>query len=1629
MASAQNTLYSQGFSFGSFIQRGVDPRTGQYTCTIDVYEVPAQTRNCPPLSLSLSYSPFNAVDVGLGKGWSFNFSSYDHRQSRTLFLSTGENYKATETTSTLNLSDQKLKSFQFRKQNGNYLVIHKSGQIEVLSNANNTYNTSVPVEIYAANGRSLKLVWTRVGEQPRLSKIQDGSEDLLQIVYTDAQVRITRAPNTTEASSFLLQRRNSQLVELQLPLEDREAWKFVYQTVNQLSCLTSVTSPAGLLEEVTYKQIGHRLPKGAPYQSIPYVISYTVRPGNQQPPIKTAYSYSDRNFLAYNGGYDWKNGQDNLYLVPNDYQYSSIVQVEGGLETQYAYNKFHLLVSTQQRQGSKQVTQTITYHALANTEFAAQPAQYQLPKRIETTYRDTASGASRTETIQQTFDEWGNPTQEIQPSGIKTERVYYPTSGEKNAGTGEVLCPADPHGFQRYLKTETVTPATSNFSTPVRSKRYTYQAFPTVAGAWTDYFTTARQQQSLEEDRSLSSTEYTYVDKPAARDHSRLQQQTTRLNGQYQTTYDWTYQYPSSERFTETTRTKTFDGITVQDETESSLLSGLMLGQKDQAGTESRFQYNTIGQLVRKTVSPGTAYEATEYYKSAVREGAVGYDSTVTDTKGVQTRYITDGLERILRVEQQDDDGAWSVNGAYQGTFRVIQEHNYNAHGQRSETVDIDWLRTGGQPKQQRSQVSFEYDGWGQVCKVTRSSGLVTLSLTDPIALTHTEGIQGEGQTRTKLSLFSTPLQKALLKADGTLYSKIDFAYDGVGRLVQETDNSGLRTQYQYDTFNRIVQTIRPDGKTTRTEYAAQSAAVLPTSIEIQDRRLGEQSFDSLDRLIRTAVGGRTTVRSYEKNSPVPSQITTPRGDHYSLSHQPALDYALTKVTRTDDADAFQYDTRTADVLQAANSFSRQDLTYFPSGLLSRESTQISNTPVLSATATYSMAGKLQRYTDVHGEQREIDYDAFGRPQQLVQGKVRVTFRYDQSDRLSWSIVEDEAKNSSLATRLEHDEFGREIKRTVLQDGTTLYQYSQSYDKTGLVSARDLKDGQGNISRQESFQYDSLHRLTDYQGKGGQRVPTDEQGRQIQSQHFQFDVYDNLTQVSTVFQDRSENIVRYSFSEKDPTQVIRLTNSHPDYPSQVDLAYDENGCLIKDEQGRILEYDPMNRLIAVRDAKNQILSEYRYDAAGRLVCQKVPAKPDTYLHYYEDTLIAVTKGDSRISYLSDGNMYWGQIARQGSSTQTQLWASDNHQSVLSWLDTQHADDIHHEAYTPYGFSMASSSIGFNGQWRDPVTGWYHLGNGNRVYNPVLLRFHAPDSWSPFTSGDINPYVYCAGDPINRLDPSGHFSIFGIKFGSRDFVLALIGIGVGILAGVLTAGAGFAIEAGVAIAAGIASDVVSGAVYDLASGKAPTWQSVGTDALYGAIGGIVGEGVTKGISTGAKAVARGVKGLSETVDQLLKGAEKLRVAGGKRTLPGFEDRIGGLAHLNKQIQGLERNAPKLTVPEQKILKGLKASKEVIERRPSWRWNDTAVRDQFRRNQTRTVGGEHIKKYYKLRDLVSQQGLDPREAARLIGDAHFEQLTGRLEGQYTVRLSQQHRVAFQIDWEERAVEVFRIGGHYP
>lgn len=160
---------------------------------------------------------------------------------------------------------------------------------------------------------------------------------------------------------------------------------------------------------------------------------------------------------------------------------------------------------------------------------------------------------------------------------------------------------------------------------------------------------------------------------------------------------------------------------------------------------------------------------------------------------------------------------------------------------------------------------------------------------------------------------------------------------------------------------------------------------------------------------------------------------------------------------------------------------------------------------------------------------------------------------------------------------------------------------------------------------------------------------------------------------------------------------------------------------------------------------------------------------------------------------------------------------------------------------------------FNGEMLDDNAGAYPLGAGHhRPYSPTLGMFLAPDDASPFEGGGINALSYCAGDPVNRVDPDGHF---------WKWVLAGVSIVMGVAAVAASFGAA-SLAVGAVVSGGIAALTKSGAaaiaVTTLGTaalaaevGAASAW--LASDEKTAQVLGWIGFGL--GMAAGAPAIAK------------------------------------------------------------------------------------------------------------------------------------------------------------------------------
>jgi RHS repeat-associated protein len=176
--------------------------------------------------------------------------------------------------------------------------------------------------------------------------------------------------------------------------------------------------------------------------------------------------------------------------------------------------------------------------------------------------------------------------------------------------------------------------------------------------------------------------------------------------------------------------------------------------------------------------------------------------------------------------------------------------------------------------------------------------------------------------------------------------------------------------------------------------------------------------------------------------------------------------------------------------------------------------------------------------------------------------------------------------------------------------------------------------------------------------------------------------------------------------------------------------------------------------VAISD--RSVLCVYRYDPLDRLADCAPAGQGSARFFYQKNRLATQIQGQIQHSLLHTDEYLLAQRRTENNESESALLLTDQQQSVIAAQGLA-------LAYTPYGHRYPSagpmSLPGFTGQRVDPVTGHYLLGNGYRAFNPVLMRFNSPDSLSPFGEGGLNAYAYCEGDPVNRVDSSGHMWSF------------------------------------------------------------------------------------------------------------------------------------------------------------------------------------------------------------------------------------------------------------------------------
>lgn len=1513
-----NTLPSAGgnsnaYNFLSFIQSGVDPRTGSYSCRIALSELTSNSLSGPELPLALSFDPLIGANLGFGHGWSLGVSGYSE-SSRKLQLSTGASHEALLSPEAFVLLGNKINDVRTSRSGSELHIEHKTGTLEVLKKVTARSSDWLISALYSAQGQGLFFTYGLKGATRYLSEVRDSSRLLVKVTFAGTTPTIVLWPDCPEkklAFTLILQNGRLGVISVNPGTPDQLEWRFQYTQLNNLTLISRLQQPTGGLETLQYRSSELRLPSSAPISALPAVFSHSVFPGANQPSIRREYSYSANNYLGFGSNAAWRASGDNLYNLPGSYEYSCTETLVEGSGSQSrvirsvkrTYNRFHLQVREFTQQGTKVVDKRIEYHGSAGLAFEKQSPKFQLPKRETTTCYDTQNPVvTRTEETITEFDDFGNMLRKVLPSGIIELYEFYPAGGVDG-------CPADSFGRPRWLRSKTVVPAASSVQTSALSTHFRYIQMPSIHAARPAWIAVAREslyERDGVQPFKVIDTAYE-VDKSSPFFGKVIRR--TETMASFSTTLGYTYRLSGDLLQTDITLSGD-DRISSTRTMWEHVLTGQEVRSIGQTGVVIEMSYDRLGRLITEVLQPGHADEATKTFEYRLPEttGAPLY-VVVTDASGAKTRTRLDGLNRELSIEVQDMESPGNP-------MRLTYSASYDALGQLVREVDTDWI----QGKPVSVSTTHEYDHWGNRTYSETSSGIKRHDRLDPITLTRTQWQEGAGRTVIVKNLFDQPLTVQRIDRRGVSHGATQYVYDGLGRCVEQISPAGHRTHFTYDFADRLLSTQLPDGTVVEKDYVRHSTEDLATHIRVNGYLAGERTFDSLLRVTKQSIGGRTELFSFEGAQDRPATRTTPAGTVLQFAYEPSLDNQLKErrvKTNHNLSARFRYDAIHGGLIQASDPGSQQERHYSRNGKLRREASS-EGAERFEARHDSTLNGLPLSYTAASGQTQTITYDAFCRASILDQGTLRATFTYNDLGQPARIDTVDLQTGQGVETTLEYDDFGRETRRVIAaQRGSTL-ELLQQFDDSDKLIRRTLRRG-SEVLRDEQFRYDPRGRLERYSCSGPQ-APVDAKGQPIVSQTYSFDALDNIRELVTVFVG-GQDVATYHYENPDRTQLTQVSHSHADYKVfDASFQYSSDGHQLNDEQGRGLVYDELGRLVSVIQSpvsRTPALVGYRYDPLDRLLGKDIAGQAPSTHFYRDDRLAARRQGEEYESFIQHDGHLLAQACRKGARTEHSLLATDQRRSVLEAVHP--AGQQQSLAYTPYGSRAGgaglNSLLGFNGELPDPVTGCYLLGNGYRAYNPVLMRFHSPDNLSPFGAGGINAYAYCVGDPINLSDPTGHFSwraIAGIVLAVASIALTAVTLGTTApltgptLVGSLSLSTSAAIVNVAANTVGIAATIAQEVAPRSEAGAILGYVSLGLGILGAGLGKAAartaGEAATTLTRQGAIKVSNG------QALQSFAGAAKL--GAGARNTVLIEERLRLAGEILNGVEWLEWSAEKI-----------------------------------------------------------------------------------------------------------------------
>lgn len=675
-------------------------------------------------------------------------------------------------------------------------------------------------------------------------------------------------------------------------------------------------------------------------------------------------------------------------------------------------------------------------------------------------------------------------------------------------------------------------------------------------------------------------------------------------------------------------------------------------------------------------------------------------------------------------------------------------------------------------------------------------------------------------------------------------------SYDGMGRIISETDRRGNVAVYGYDALGRKIKTVDSLGNVITDSYSEDGLTVTSSMngkkmSEVRHNGAGAEIYraeygvdGSAKTITKTVDSAGNVLHEIVTNGSITvSDTTNQYNDLNKVIYSKIKLSDGTSVERTSQYDIYGNVILTKTTISGKGSYS-SDTQKFDE--LGRMIEQV-NAAGKKKSFSYDADGKLISFTDIDGSVTSYTYDANGNELSASKGGITISKTYDKMNNrtsisdgthtISYSYDQmgnllSEKYPDGKTVSYEYDSYGTLIKKVNAYGISTNY----TVDKIGRIT--NIASGSSSMSyaytnepffgefllKSSNFSGDGTNLSHDYSYDGWGKLIADkvnQNGNNIDTL-YNYDLLDRVTsqKTSSSLANSELNVEnRYSYnglnqllSSTTTTAGKVLTDSYSyDVKSNIlshvgvsgsttytynsmdqltsvngkSIKYDNAGNMTVDDEGNIYNYDGLNRLVSVTKG-GKLLSSYSY-YPDSLLSRKEGSNEEQHFYYDNGNVDALVTNGIVSNYMLDGS--GKPLSRMKGEDVSALLSA-----LRSTIGTISKGQVSNSySYDAYGQKMSQNNkeekeyLGWNQEYMDDKTGLVFL--RARFYNPRLMRFMNIDTYNV-----MNRYAYTEGDPINKIDPSGHMSALG-----------WLDIGVTVI-GTIATGGSYAIAAAGRIAA-------------------------------------------------------------------------------------------------------------------------------------------------------------------------------------------------------------------------------------